>query len=85
MEERPNVARFLKNLKFTLEMENEIMMAMEDGAEPRDAALEWLKEHPSILKEWLEGVQTQDGSDSFRTVIRQLGIRDVNQPGTLEM
>lgn len=66
MEERPNAARFLKNLKFTLEMENEIMMAMEDGAEPREAAREWLKEHPSILKEWLEGVQTQDGSAPFR-------------------
>ncbi len=74
MEERPNAARFFKNLEFTLEMENEIMMAMENGAEPREAAREWLKENPAILEDWLAGVRTADGSDPVQTVYRHLGI-----------
>jgi len=69
LEECPNVGRLLKNLEFTLAMENEIMGAiLNDGEDPRDAARAWLSENPEILEEWLEGVTTRDGGDAMAAV-----------------
>ncbi|WBU51822.1 choline ABC transporter substrate-binding protein [Paracoccus sp. SCSIO 75233] len=65
VDECPNVGQFLKNLEFTLEMENQIMGAiLNDGAMPGDAATEWLKANPDAATPWLEGVTAQDGSDA---------------------
>src|SRR5690606_1029861 len=59
LEECPNVGQLLKNLKFTLEMENQIMSAiLDDGEQPEEAASAWLKEHPDVLEAWLDGVTT---------------------------
>lgn len=60
--ECPNAARFVTNLRFTLDMENEIMNAiLNDGKDPAAAATDWLKAHPDAAKPWLEGVTTIDG------------------------
>ncbi len=75
IEERPNLGRFLQNLRFTLDMENEIMVMMDDGAEPRDAARRWLQQNPEIIGEWVEGVETADGSDAIESVHRYLEIK----------
>ncbi|MCG5479090.1 MAG: choline ABC transporter substrate-binding protein, partial [Ensifer alkalisoli] len=49
-EECPNVGALLKNLKFTLEMENEIMgKILDEGADPKEAAKEWLKANPTVI------------------------------------
>ena len=62
----PNVGRFLENLKFTLEMENEIMGAiLDDGEDPRDAAKAWLAENPGLLEGWLDGVETRAGEPAL--------------------
>ncbi|WP_371829367.1 choline ABC transporter substrate-binding protein [Vreelandella zhuhanensis] len=64
-EECPNVATFLENLSFTLEMENQIMSAiMDDGKAPRDAARDYLLAHDEVLDVWLEGVSTREGDDA---------------------
>ena len=53
--ECPNVGRFVSNLVFTLEMENEIMGAiLNDGKEPKAAATEWLKANPDVVGPWLK-------------------------------
>jgi glycine betaine/proline transport system substrate-binding protein len=40
----PNIGKFLTNLVFSLDMENEIMGSiLNDGAEPKAAATAWLK------------------------------------------
>ena len=75
LEECPNVGQLLKNQKFTLEMENQIMGAiLDDGEAPEDAAQAWLKEHPEVLDAWLEGVTTLDGEPALPAVKEHLGI-----------
>jgi glycine betaine/proline transport system substrate-binding protein len=73
--ECPNVGRFLSNLEFTLEMENEIMgKILDEGQEPNAAAAEWLTAHPEVLEPWLEGVTTRDGGDGLAAVREALGV-----------
>ena len=68
-EECPNVGNFLKNLKFTLAMENEIMGAiLNDGTEPDKASNEWLKNNSTVFSDWLNGVTTFTGSDANSAV-----------------
>lgn len=63
--ECPNVGRLLQNLEFTLAMENEIMGAiLDEGRDPEAAARDWLKAHPEVAGQWLEGVTTIDGGDA---------------------
>ncbi len=67
--ECPNTGRFLENLEFSLEMENEIMGAiLNDGADPADAAKAWLAANPDVWKGWLDGVTTKDGGDAVAAV-----------------
>lgn len=71
----PNVGRLLKNLKFTLAMENEIMTAiLEDKQDPQKAAAAWLTKNPAILKDWLAGVTTMSGGDGMAAVGKALGL-----------
>jgi glycine betaine/proline transport system substrate-binding protein len=75
LEECPNVGQLLKNLKFTLEMENQIMGAiLDEGQAPEEAASAWLKEHPEVLEGWLEGVTTFEGEPGLPAVQEHLGI-----------
>ncbi|WP_026379898.1 choline ABC transporter substrate-binding protein [Afifella pfennigii] len=69
LEECPNVGQLLKNLRFTLAMENEIMGAiLNDNEEARAAAKEWLAAHPDTLDAWLEGVTTLSGEEGLAAV-----------------
>lgn len=73
--ECPNMGAFLKNLVFSLEMENEIMGAiLNDGADPKAAATAWLKAHPDTITPWLQGVTTFDGGDAQAAVKSALGL-----------
>lgn len=70
-----NVGALLKNLKFTLAMENEIMGAiLNDGTDPDKAAAAWLKKNSGILDGWLAGVTTIDGKDGLAAVKAHLGL-----------
>jgi glycine betaine/proline transport system substrate-binding protein len=74
LQECPNVGQLLKNLRFTLPMENEIMGAILDGGQdPEAAASGWLKEHPELLETWLEGVTTFEGEPGLPAVTEHLG------------
>ncbi|WP_417259991.1 choline ABC transporter substrate-binding protein [Celeribacter sp.] len=73
--ECPNVGALLKNLEFSLEMENEIMGAiLDDGVEATDAAKAWLAANPTVLDAWLDGVTTMDGGDALPAVKTALGL-----------
>ena len=75
MEACPNVAALLKNLQFSLAMENEIMgKILDDGMDPQDAASEWLKANPEVLGKWLAGVKTIDGKPALPAVKKALGV-----------
>ncbi len=71
----PNVGALLANLEFSLEMENQIMgEIMDEGADPDEAAADWLKQNPSVLEAWLEGVETTQGEPGLPAVKASLGI-----------
>jgi len=70
-----NVGALLKNLSFTLAMENEIMGAiLNDGTDPDKAANAWLKKNSGVLDGWLAGVTTIDGKDGLAAVKAHLGL-----------
>ena len=72
--ECPNVGKFLTNLVFSLDMENEIMgLILNDGAEPKAAATAWLKKNPDAVTPWLNGVTTFDGGDAAAAVKAAIG------------
>ena len=69
LEECPNVGQFLRNLAFSVEMENVLMAAiLDDGADPEDAGRAWLQENMGVLDVWLDGVPTIDGGDAMAAV-----------------
>ncbi len=71
----PNVARFLSNLKFNTEMESTMMnMILNDGMEAKDAVAKWIKENPTQLDAWLDGVTTFDGKPALAEVKSGLGL-----------
>ncbi len=71
--ECPNTGKFLQNLSFSLQMENEIMGAiLNDGTDPREAAKAWLAANPATWEAWLDGVTTKDGGDAKAAVAAAL-------------
>ncbi|HXV32019.1 MAG TPA: choline ABC transporter substrate-binding protein [Sinorhizobium sp.] len=73
--ECPNVGALLKNLKFSLEMENEIMGEILDkGEDPEKAASAWLKANRAAFEPWLAGVTTRDGGEGLAAVKAELGL-----------
>jgi glycine betaine/proline transport system substrate-binding protein len=75
VQECPNAGKFVQNLKFTVDMENEIMSAILDKQmSGEDAAKEWLKANPGALDAWLAGVTPFDGQDGLAAVKSSLGI-----------
>ncbi|MEL4070328.1 choline ABC transporter substrate-binding protein [Ochrobactrum sp. GPK 3] len=74
-QECPNVGKFLTNLEFNLDLENEIMgKILDDGQEPSKAATDWLKANPAVLDTWLAGVTTVDGKEGLPAVKSALGL-----------
>ena len=73
--ECPNIGKLLRNLMFTLAMENEIMTSiLDDGEDPGPAATNWLKSNPDVLASWLSGVTTLSGGNGLAAVRRHLGL-----------
>ncbi|OEC33359.1 glycine betaine/proline transport system substrate-binding protein [Pseudomonas cuatrocienegasensis] len=62
-EQCPNIGRLLRNLRFSLEMENHLMGAiLNQSTNPRREAKAWLKANPQARASWLVGVTRRDGS-----------------------
>jgi glycine betaine/proline transport system substrate-binding protein len=73
-QECPNLAKLLKQVTFTVDMENEIMAGiLDEGQDGDDAAADWLKEHPEVVAPWLAGVTTLDGEDGLAAVKEAIG------------
>jgi glycine betaine/proline transport system substrate-binding protein len=74
-QECPNVGTFIKKLKFSLPMENQIMGGiLNDGEEPEAAATTWLKANGAAITPWLAGVTTKDGKPAEAAVKAELGL-----------
>lgn len=73
--ECPNMGKLLTNLQFSLRMENQVMTAILDqGQKPQQAAVEWLRNNPEVLTDWLEGVTTLEGKPALPAVKQHLKL-----------
>ncbi len=65
----PNLGQLLENVEFTVDMENELMLeVLENGADPVEAAGDWLKAHPEVVDAWLIDVEARDGTSGANAV-----------------
>ncbi|TGN61721.1 choline ABC transporter substrate-binding protein [Paracoccus liaowanqingii] len=65
----PNAARLFTQLVFDMTMENQLMGAiLDDGADPQEAARDWMADNTDALAPWLDGVTTLDGQPGFDAV-----------------
>lgn len=53
-EEHPDVYNFLDNFFWTPEEMGEVMVFIEEGMEPYEAARQWISENPDRVQEWLD-------------------------------
>jgi glycine betaine/proline transport system substrate-binding protein len=73
--ECPNAAKFISNLKFTVDIENLVMnKILTDGMEGPKAAEAWIKTNPPELAGWLDGVTTFDGKPGLPAVRANFGL-----------
>jgi glycine betaine/proline transport system substrate-binding protein len=74
--ECPNIGKLVTNLKFTMDMENNVMGdILNKGADPKAAALAWIKANPTALQAWLKDVTTFDGSGPALDAVKKgLGL-----------
>jgi glycine betaine/proline transport system substrate-binding protein len=73
--ECPNVGALIKNLKFSLELENTVMgYILFDGMDAPKAAEKWLKANPKDWDPWLAGVTTSDGKAGIEAVKKSLRL-----------
>ena len=73
LEACPNIGQLLKNLSFSVEMENQLMIdTLDNGADPADAGNDWLRNNMAVLDEWLADVTTKDGGDAKSAVMSVL-------------
>ncbi|WP_318518332.1 choline ABC transporter substrate-binding protein [Photobacterium leiognathi] len=71
--ECPNVGQLLKNLSFSLEMENSLMEAiLNQKVQPEKAARQWLSENPQQVEAWLKDVKTREGNVATTAVLDYL-------------
>ncbi len=69
----PNVYKFLTNLQFSLDMENQVMGPILKKVKPNKAAKDYLASNPAVLDKWLAGVTTLDGKpgiDAVKTALK---------------
>ena len=58
----PNLGRLLRNLKFTVLGESQLMDAiLNQHLAPQAAAEKWMRGNPQVVSQWLQGVNTFDG------------------------
>jgi glycine betaine/proline transport system substrate-binding protein len=77
LQDCPNVAAFLRNLSFTLPIEDSVMNAiLSNGVAPAQAAQAWLKANPATWANWLDGVTTFDGKVAVPALKASLGQGD---------
>ena len=73
--ECPNAGAFIKNLKFSLDLENTVMgYILFDSMEAPKAAEKWLKANPKAWEPWLAGVTTFDGKPGLEAVKKSLKL-----------
>ena len=74
--ECPNVGKLVKQLKFEVGMENEVMgQILDKSVDAKVAAVAYMKAHPEAMKGWFDGVTTFDGKGPALDAVKKgLGL-----------
>ncbi|GIO02473.1 ABC transporter permease/substrate binding protein [Brevibacillus laterosporus] len=56
-EDLPDAYQFLRQFKWTPEDMAQVMVRIQEGVEPDDAAKEWIDAHPETVEKWLAGIE----------------------------
>lgn len=64
-DDKPEAYQVLKNFKWEEDDMGEVMVAIQDGAKPEDAAKAWVEDNQDKVSKWTEGVDKVDG-DKFK-------------------
>jgi len=79
LEQCPNLGRLLRNLEFSIDVENEWMdQILTDKVRTADLAVQWLAGKPPELNQWLAGVQTFDGRPAAQAVDEPVKVSKLN-------
>ena len=62
-DDMPEAYQVLDNFYWSPDDLEEVMLKISDGADPRDAAGEWIEENEDTVAEWTEGVDKVDGDE----------------------
>ncbi|MGG1660807.1 glycine betaine ABC transporter substrate-binding protein [Brevibacillus sp. NRS-1366] len=60
-EDQPSAYAFLDKFSWTPEDMEKVMLAIEDGKKPEEAAAEWVKNNEATVNKWVEGIQPAEG------------------------
>jgi glycine betaine/proline transport system substrate-binding protein len=63
-EKFPELYPFFEQMKVTKPIQADLIDRIDNsGEEPKQVALDWLRENPDVTDQWLEGVTATDGTD----------------------
>ncbi len=69
----PAEAKLVRQIRFTVDMENELMTdILENKVPAKVAARAYLKKHPELLKTWLAGIKNERGEEGMTVVKKYL-------------
>jgi glycine betaine/proline transport system substrate-binding protein len=72
----PNLAHLFSQLKFNVDMENTMMVPVaKNSISAKQEATDYLKQHPQLLQNWLQGVNTASGQPALPAAQQALGIK----------
>lgn len=60
-DDQPNAYKLLDQFFWTEEDMSNVMVMIEDGMKPEDAATQWIEDNSDIVASWTEGVEEVDG------------------------
>ncbi|MEW4368544.1 glycine betaine ABC transporter substrate-binding protein [Paenibacillus sp. JQZ6Y-1] len=61
-QDEPNAYQFLDRFSWTSDEMGEIMVAIQDGADPAEAAKDWADKHADKVNEWTKGLNKVNGN-----------------------
>lgn len=71
-----NLARLFRQMAFSVDVENGVIATvLQKKADMNTAARQALKDNPTLVSSWLQGVTTASGADGLQAVRTQLDIR----------
>jgi glycine betaine/proline transport system substrate-binding protein len=62
-EDKPSAYKVLDQFHWTPNDMQKVMLAIENGTKPEDAAAQWVKDNPDKVKEWTKGAEKVQGQE----------------------